>query len=260
MRNCATVKLAGIADALTGVTKVQWSTRRSGSGTCDGAASWKTGTINISGGEDTVTITASDAAGNIATDTLTVKVISLSPGSTWTGRAMVSVPVIPDQPDPKLAVGFEGTFWAMFDPPTNSYVSYPGTKTWFDPAEMTPGRGFWARFSGTAKTPYGTVPPQDRESIIHLYEGWNIIGTPFITPVEWNATAIQVAVGGSQRSLRDAADAVAEFAWGWDSAKGDYYMVCDRSIIPDAVGSITPWQAYWIKAETECDLILPAQQ
>jgi hypothetical protein len=172
---------------------------------------------------------------------------------------MVSLPIIPDEIDPVIEVGFFEDRWAAFSPEANTYFIYPDARAWFYPAEETPGRGFWAYFQQTC-TPPGIIPRQDKEAIIHLNPGWNLIGQPFITPVKWDLDAIQVAVEGSRRSLRDAGDAVHGYAWGWNAASEDYYLVCDKSIIPDAIEMLSPWQAYWIEVTKECDLILPAQQ
>jgi hypothetical protein len=113
-------------------------------------------------------------------------------------------------------------------------------------------------FDGTADTPQGIIPSQDKEATIRIYQGWNLVGQPFIKAVKWDVSAIKVSALGQKKSLRDAADWVAGYAWGWNAAAEEYYLVCDQSIVPDATGSLAPWQAYWIKASRECDLILPA--
>lgn len=63
--------VAGTASDNVGVTSVTWSNSRGGSGTASGTTSW-TASIPLSPGSNTLTITASDAAGNQGTDTLTV--------------------------------------------------------------------------------------------------------------------------------------------------------------------------------------------
>jgi hypothetical protein len=51
---------------------VTWSNNRGQSGTATGTTSWNAGTISIPRGQTVFTVTARDAAGNTATDSLTV--------------------------------------------------------------------------------------------------------------------------------------------------------------------------------------------
>jgi subtilisin-like proprotein convertase family protein len=264
-RNCTSLPISGSAEDAVGIAKVEWSTGRGASGTCTGTTAWHAAGIAITGGEDTVTITATDTAGNKSTDTLAVRVIDASPGSAWNGLAMVGLPIIPDETDPKIAVGFTGNYWAMYKPAVNDYVQYPGAETWFNPAEATPGRGFWTAFSGNAGTPCGVVPAQDQPVTIKLGAGWNLIGQPFIAPLTWDLTAIKVKYGSSTRTLAEARDLgwIRDYAWGWrpdptSAARGAYYLVCDPAVIAGATPEMAPWQAYWIKTTVACDLILPA--
>lgn len=54
------------------VTKVTWSNNRGGSGTCRGTALWNTNGIALYSGQNVITITAMDEAGNTGTSTLTI--------------------------------------------------------------------------------------------------------------------------------------------------------------------------------------------
>ncbi len=60
-------------------------------------------------------------------------------------------------------------------------------------------------------------------------------------------------------AMSDAADLVADYAWGWkqdanDPTTGAYYLVYDSA----ADNNLEPWRAYWIRAYADCDLIIPA--
>jgi Putative Ig domain/Glucodextranase, domain B len=68
----ATMSLGGTASDNAGVTQVSWSNSRGGSGIATGTTSWSVATISLQDGSNTLTLTASDAAGNLATDVLTV--------------------------------------------------------------------------------------------------------------------------------------------------------------------------------------------
>ena len=64
--------LAGTASDAVGVTQVTWANNRGGSGTATGTTSWSASGIVLQSGSNVLTVTARDAAGNTASDTLTV--------------------------------------------------------------------------------------------------------------------------------------------------------------------------------------------
>src|SRR5204863_8873884 len=65
----ASVSLGATASAATQVT---WANDRGGSGTATGTTSWTAGGIVLQAGANVLTVTARDAAGTIATRTMTV--------------------------------------------------------------------------------------------------------------------------------------------------------------------------------------------
>jgi hypothetical protein len=66
------VLVTGSASDNVGVVSVTWSNSRGGSGAAFGTSSWAAGPITLSMGDNVITITATDAAGNAKTVTLTV--------------------------------------------------------------------------------------------------------------------------------------------------------------------------------------------
>src|SRR2546421_2924333 len=64
--------LGGTASDAVGVTQVTWANTRGGSGTATGTTSWTASGIVLQTGANVLTVTARDAAGNIATRTVTV--------------------------------------------------------------------------------------------------------------------------------------------------------------------------------------------
>ncbi len=68
----ATLSIGGSASDAVGVTQVSWSNDRGGSGNASGTANWTAAGIALQGGQNVLTVTARDAAGNTATDTLVV--------------------------------------------------------------------------------------------------------------------------------------------------------------------------------------------
>ena len=67
------LSLGGTASDNVAVTQVSWSNDRGGSGTATGTTSWSVSGIVLQNGQNVLTVTARDAAGNTSTDTLTVK-------------------------------------------------------------------------------------------------------------------------------------------------------------------------------------------
>jgi hypothetical protein len=68
----SSLNLTGTAADDVGVAQVKWSNDRGGTGTASGTTSWSAANIPLQGGTNVITVTALDAAGNPATDTLTV--------------------------------------------------------------------------------------------------------------------------------------------------------------------------------------------
>ncbi len=64
--------LRGTATDNVGVTQVNWANNRGWDGTASGTTSWSTSNVQLWTGINVVTVTARDAAGNVATRVLTV--------------------------------------------------------------------------------------------------------------------------------------------------------------------------------------------
>jgi hypothetical protein len=69
----SSITLSGNASDNQGVTQVSWVNSRGGSGTASGTASWSTTGINLQSGNNNITVTATDAAGNTGTDSIVVQ-------------------------------------------------------------------------------------------------------------------------------------------------------------------------------------------
>ncbi len=67
------ISLGGTAsDSTSGVSSITWSSNRGGFGIAIGTTNWSVTSINLSSGDNTITVTATDNAGNTSTDTLTI--------------------------------------------------------------------------------------------------------------------------------------------------------------------------------------------
>ena len=75
----ANVTLGGTASDFFGVTEVRWSNDRGGSGVAAGTTSWSVQGLALQPGANIVTVTASDAAGNTASDRITITSDSKAP-------------------------------------------------------------------------------------------------------------------------------------------------------------------------------------
>lgn len=67
-----TVRVSGTASSDAGVFAVSWSNDTGGEGTAAGTESWDTGDIVLALGDNRITITAEDTAGETAAETITV--------------------------------------------------------------------------------------------------------------------------------------------------------------------------------------------
>src|SRR5213076_302610 len=68
----SSLTLGGTASDSVGVTQVTWVNSRGGNGTASGTTTWTVSGILLQVGTNVLTVTARDAAGNTATDALTV--------------------------------------------------------------------------------------------------------------------------------------------------------------------------------------------
>ena len=74
----ALITLAGVAADTGGIQSIAWTNDRGGSGAAVGTTSWTASDIPLQLGANVITVTATDAAGNTASDALTVTVGAFS--------------------------------------------------------------------------------------------------------------------------------------------------------------------------------------
>ena len=100
----ASLSIGGTADDDVGVVRVAWTNDRGGSGTCSGTDAWSAGGIALSEGDNVITVTAEDAAGNTGSDTLTVTYTSGTSPPTVTITAPTGAPTYTSN-SPTLSIG-----------------------------------------------------------------------------------------------------------------------------------------------------------
>jgi Glucodextranase, domain B/Bacterial Ig domain len=125
-----TVNIGGTASDDVGVTQVTWTNSRGGSGICSGTTSWSAGGIDLFEGDNLITITAWDAAGNTGTDTLTAT--KLVPGPPVISNISYNITGLSD-----TCTGSGGTFTGTtynvrfnYDDPDGDVTKDAGAKVW----------------------------------------------------------------------------------------------------------------------------------
>jgi uncharacterized repeat protein (TIGR02543 family) len=68
----STMSLGGTSSDDRGVTRISWGNSRGGGGVASGSSDWQVPSIHLASGLNVITVTAEDANGNLATDTLSV--------------------------------------------------------------------------------------------------------------------------------------------------------------------------------------------
>lgn len=266
-RNSPVLYLSGTCSDATGVSSIECINSTTGQVVyCEvDGSKWSSPQIDLDLGLNNLYLIASDAHGNCGVATATVSYVQAFPGDAWKGASYVSLPIIPDATDPKQVTGFDGNNWNCWNPWIRAYDAYPAPTTFLNPPSAVPGRGFRAVFKGVLPDPVGTIPRQDVAVSVKLAPGWNLIGQPFISSIEWNIDRIQVGLAnGSVLSLREAPGIVDWTVLGWeqnpdDPYTGRFYPIRDASVSPGGVSSLAPWRSYWVQAFQECDLIFPGQ-
>ncbi len=145
----SSVDISGTASDNKGVTQVIWSNSAGANGTAAGTDTWSTGGIGLVEGNNMITITARDAAGNESTDSLAV---------TYT---------IPDTTAPSISIS-SPTMDDNLDT-SNSSVNLGGVAS--DNKGVT--RVLWSNSAGAGGTATGTDTWSTGD--ISLFEGNNLV-------------------------------------------------------------------------------------
>jgi hypothetical protein len=91
--SAASIALIGTASGGLGALQVKWSTNQGAAGTAQGSANWSIASIPLSAGANVITVTASDATGDQASQSVTVT--SQPPSPPVDNPITASPPVIP---------------------------------------------------------------------------------------------------------------------------------------------------------------------
>lgn len=174
------------------------------------------------------------------------------------GLSIISLPMLPLDANPASVLGIDPAQLriAWWDPVAGTY------RTANDITALEPGKAYWVRLPAEVERLLSGVRAP---SIIRLQPGWNLFGvTQAQGTVVWDVQQIRVRKDGQILTLAQAQQAgwIEDYAWGWqqdlnDPNRGSYVLIYDANLIPGIRNTLEPWKGYWIKANVECELILP---
>ena len=160
--------------------------------------------------------------------------------------SLVTFPVTPLNPIVDQALGLPGSAFVLsyWNPTTGAYETIiPGQPS---VAPLAMGRGYWFKLEPNGVSPTttvsvtGTAPSTDTDFVMTLSYGWNLIGSPFATPIDISNLLVQyqqndaVAFGDAVNS-----QLVSALPFSWDPGTVAYSTT---STIDG-----TNWQGYWLR-------------
>lgn len=179
------------------------------------------------------------------------------------GVSLAAVPAYPFDPSPVTIFGVSpppGAELARWDPVMWPEPGYHYSRD--DPNDpflsILPGRAFWLKLpSSMFVSVDGTaVAGTSGDSFsIPIVSGWQQMGNPFTTAVDF--TTATVTVAGGDKTLDEAsASGIAEnYAWLYNAGAGSYQLI--HGSIPFALQSVPTYHGVWYRAYTSATLNLP---
>jgi Tol biopolymer transport system component len=217
-------------------------------------ASVPTGTITVKVVADGFTVTPAQRTVTVASNAVTANVtFSISSLHTFPAALqLISLPYDYSGRDPKDLLGVSGTLlmatWESYSPdPTDPYTVvgryrlYPNA-----PADrFRLGRGYWMRLSSPSDlgeqglSATGTVA-------IELMPGWNLIGDPFASLVDFYSAMVQEESTGIQHTVQSALSSGLLEGGMFAYVLGGYQ---NTSVF-------SPWVGTWLRASERCSLLV----
>ncbi|BCW97817.1 MAG: hypothetical protein KatS3mg024_0644 [Armatimonadota bacterium] len=177
------------------------------------------------------------------------------------GLDMISVPLQPLNPSvASLFGGQTPSALARWLPAEYRYALYnPFTGETSDPllTSVVPGEAYWI---GTPErriiAPAGRLVDQTQPFRVRVYPGWNQIGSPFITDIDWRDT--RVIYNGQSLTLAEAraAEVLLEYCWTFIKLPDAWGYELIHPTLPGARKVIQPWKGYWVFAGKEAEVEL----
>ena len=124
------LSLSGSAsDTTSGVKEVTWSNDKGGSGTASGTTYWSVLSISLTSGDNKITVTAKDNAGNTSTDTITVTYSAATKPTVTTGSASNVTATSATLTGTVNANGLSTTAWFEYGTVKGTYGNKTSTQT-----------------------------------------------------------------------------------------------------------------------------------
>ncbi|HPT98059.1 MAG TPA: FlgD immunoglobulin-like domain containing protein [Armatimonadota bacterium] len=179
-------------------------------------------------------------------------------GATYTltlpaGAHMISVPAYPKVSDAEaLGVPAQRLRLAHWDPtlstgdPGYRYRLYPATPG------LAPGIGYWLILDQQTTINFeGNPLPHDQSYLIPLRAGWNQIGHPFTQPVAIESLSVAMSPSDPEQVI------TLQAAVQQGKLSGTFWQYTQQQGYTAAT-QLEPWRGYWIYAESDLLLKVPA--
>lgn len=207
------------------------------------------------------------AAGYAPAYSAWVDISVTGPSRAMKGMDMISIPLDPADGFPSSVFGDGSYALAQYMPLRRDYAYYRSAGVPSTPdvplSDISLGGGYWIKvYEGATLnvTPSGNPASLTSNQVIHLDPGWNQIGCPFTSSVNWGA--LRVRRGYETIDLLSAAARGWIRSYGWAFQQSTTNPYTGQYILVDhtrqgALSTIDPWRGYWIRALMDCYLIVP---
>jgi len=174
---------------------------------------------------------------------LTIKVRERNATFTYSlqsGWNMISLPLVTDTNPLNLFSEITGA-WYLYQWDPVSY-SYKGR----DEILLQPGRGYWLWVQSPQTISIQGASYSANEMRLSLSFGWNLMGYPFLSPMNWED--VRIEVGSNEYTLDQAASLgiISPYLYWWNGT--NYSSLKD-------LGSFEPGKGFWMLALQDCTLI-----
>ena len=207
-----TISLGGSAsDSSSGISEVTWSNSKGGSGTASGTASWTISGISLSTGDNVITVTTKDGAGNSGTDTITVTYNAPQPPKVTTGAATNITSISATLNGTVNANGLYTTAWFQYGKTSGAYTSGTSDNVSVSGSSNTPVSSSISGLSAST-TYYYRLVAQNSAGTTYGSEGsftTSQLPTPAVTTgAATNITSTSATLNGTVN-----ANGLTTFAW-----------------------------------------------
>ena len=161
------------------------------------------------------------------------------------GWNMISLPLITDPNPLNVFSSLSGTWYLyQWDPVSRSYKGK-------DQISLQPGIGLWLRVQSPQSLTVQGTPFSGTEMRLSLSLGWNLVGYPFLSTLNWSD--VRIGVGSNEYTLDQAASlgVISPYLYWWNGT--GYANVKD-------LGKFEAGKGYWIRALQSCTLIFREEE